>query len=57
MQGRFQASQDRKQFGAALDLIDHDQPAQVTQGRHGFVEPHSGVRVLQIEVIERILGR
>lgn len=50
-----QHAQHGEQIGAPLDLVDHHQPAQWLQGRHRLLQPGEIDRILQIEILDRIL--
>jgi len=48
-------AQDGEEVRAALDLVDDDQPLQRFQCRPGFVQARQTHRVLQVEIVRRIL--
>jgi hypothetical protein len=52
-----QNAQDGEQVGASLDFVDDHEPLERSQRRHRFVESGERDRILEIEVVQRVLGQ
>jgi hypothetical protein len=51
-----QHSEDRKEVGPTLDLVDHDQAPERLEGGPRLVQAAEAHRVFQVEVVGRLLG-